>query len=456
MFKIKIINFLTVIIISFSTIILSNFIQFNSFPNNHYGSDDYDQLANNIINFYEFIRIDTHNNINYYFPVLDRVPLYSFVLGVFKLFFDSNKNFFLLNALLFIVSNLIFFKILNFFFSRNLCFVILIIFSSSPLVARAVNSADPQILSYFLLSFYVYFLITSIKEKKNSVINFFLVNFFSILLILTRHNYLFFIIPSIFLLYIYKKKYLKFFISFLIIFFTIFLWSFRNYSKANYFNFSSLTSQALYTEYVVWRIPVEQKKFNDDFINNLRTNYLFKQNPELGKYYKLVDKFYYSEIQRYIKNYPDIFIINFFKGIYAMHGLSSYPTKYLILAKIYNIDYPQDDASIKAILEKNQLNENFLTKSIILIFSLLEIIFSLFLFLILTVQLIRKSSNINLRIVKFLSLSTLLYIIFSGIVSGIYYSERGLVPVFFIYYLILYNFNTNLNFLICKINNKFN
>jgi hypothetical protein len=139
-----------------------------------------------------------------------------------------------------------------------------------------------------------------------------------------------------------------------------------------------------------------------------------------------------------------------------MHGLSSYPTKYLILAKIYNFDYPQDDASIKALLKKNQLNENFLTKSIILIFSLLEIIFSLFLFLILTVQLIRKSSNINLRIVKFLSLSTLLYIIFSGIVSGIYYSERGLVPVFFIYYLILYNFNTNLNFLICKINNKFN
>ena len=358
--------------------------------------------------------------------------------------------------MLFILGNLVFYKILKFFFSRYLCFVILIIFSSSPLVARGLNSADPQILSYCLFSFYVYFLIISIKEKKFSLINFFLVIFFSLLLLLTRHNYLFFVIPSIFFLYIYKKEYLKLFISFLIIFFTIFLWSFRNYSKTNYFNFSSLTSQALYTEYVVWRIPAEQKKFNDNFINDLRSNYLYKQNPELGKYYRLVDKFYYSEIQRYIKNYPDMFIINFFKGIYAMHGLSSYPTKYLILAKIYNFDYPQDDASIKAFLKKNQLNENFLTKSIILIFSLLEIIFSLFLFLILTVQLISKSSNINLRIIKFLSLSTLLYIIFSGIVSGIYYSERGLVPVFFIYYLILYNFNTNLNFLICKINNKFN
>ena len=452
--KIKIV--LSVIILSFIAVLLSYFIQFNSFPNNHYGSDDYDQLADNIINFYEFIRIETHNGKNYYFPVLDRVPLYSFTLGIFKFFFYSNKSFFFLNILLFILGNLVFYKILKFFFSRYLCFVILIIFSSSPLVARGLNSADPQILSYCLFSFYVYFLIISIKEKKFSLINFFLVIFFSLLLLLTRHNYLFFVIPSIFFLYIYKKEYLKLFISFLIIFFTIFLWSFRNYSKTNYFNFSSLTSQALYTEYVVWRIPAEQKKFNDYFINDLRTNYLYKQNPELGKYYRLVDKFYYSEIQSYIKNYPDMFIINFFKGIYAMHGLSSYPTKYLILAKIYNFDYPQDDASIKAFLKKNQLNENFLTKSIILIFSLLEIIFSLFLFLILTVQLISKSSNINLRIIKFLSLSTLLYIIFSGIVSGIYYSERGLVPVFFIYYLILYNFNTNLNFLICKINNKFN
>ena len=452
--KIKIV--LSVIILSFIAVLLSYFIQFNSFPNNHYGSDDYDQLADNIINFYEFIRIETHNGKNYYFPVLDRVPLYSFTLGIFKFFFYSNKSFFFLNILLFILGNLVFYKILKFFFSRYLCFVILIIFSSSPLVARGLNSADPQILSYCLFSFYVYFLIISIKEKKFSLINFFLVIFFSLLLLLTRHNYLFFVIPSIFFLYIYKKEYLKLFISFLIIFFTIFLWSFRNYSKTNYFNFSSLTSQALYTEYVVWRIPAEQKKFNDNFINDLRSNYLYKQNPELGKYYRLVDKFYYSEIQRYIKNYPDMFIINFFKGIYAMHGLSSYPTKYLILAKIYNFDYPQDDASIKAFLKKNQLNENFLTKSIILIFSLLEIIFSLFLFLILTVQLISKSSNINLRIIKFLSLSTLLYIIFSGIVSGIYYSERGLVPVFFIYYLILYNFNTNLNFLICKINNKFN
>ena len=452
--KIKIV--LSVIILSFIAVLLSYFIQFNSFPNNHYGSDDYDQLADNIINLYEFTRIETHNGKNYYFPVLDRVPLYSFTLGIFKFFFYSNKSFFFLNILLFILGNLVFYKILKFFFSRYLCFVILIIFSSSPLVARGLNSADPQILSYCLFSFYVYFLIISIKEKKFSLINFFLVIFFSLLLLLTRHNYLFFVIPSIFFLYIYKKEYLKLFISFLIIFFTIFLWSFRNYSKTNYFNFSSLTSQALYTEYVVWRIPAEQKKFNDNFINDLRSNYLYKQNPELGKYYRLVDKFYYSEIQRYIKNYPDMFIINFFKGIYAMHGLSSYPTKYLILAKIYNFDYPQDDASIKAFLKKNQLNENFLTKSIILIFSLLEIIFSLFLFLILTVQLISKSSNINLRIIKFLSLSTLLYIIFSGIVSGIYYSERGLVPVFFIYYLILYNFNTNLNFLICKINNKFN
>lgn len=452
--KIKILFFL--VIVSFISVFLANSIQFNSFPNNHYGSDDYDQLADNIINLYEFTRIETHNGKNYYFPVLDRVPLYPFTLGIFKFFFNSNKSFFFLNILLFIIGNLGFYKILKFFFSHNLCFVILIIFSSSPLVARGLNSADPQILSYCLFAFYVYFLIISIKEKKFSLINFFLVIFFSLLLLFTRHNYLFFVIPSIFLLYFYKKEYLKLFISFLIIFITIFLWSFRNYSRTNYFNFSSLTSQTLYTEYVVWRIPAEQKKFNDYFINDLRTNYLYKQNPELGKYYRLVDKFYYSEIQSYIKNYPDMFIINFFKGIYAMHGLSSYPTKYLILAKIYNFDYPQDNASIKGLLKKNQLNENFLTKSIILIFSLLEIIFSLFLFLILTVQLISKSSNINLRIIKFLSLSTLLYIIFSGIISGIYYSERGLMPVFFIYYLLLYNFIKNLNFLICKINNKFN
>lgn len=97
------------------------------------------------------------------------------------------------------------------------------------------------------------------------------------------------------------------------------------------------------------------KKFNDYFINDLRTNYLYKQNPELGKYYRLVDKFYYSEIQSYIKNYPDMFIINFFKGIYAMHGLSSYPTKYLILAKIYNFDYPQDNASIKGLFKKKSI-----------------------------------------------------------------------------------------------------
>jgi len=90
--KIKIV--FSVIILSFITVILSYFIQFNSFPNNHYGSDDYDQLADNIINLYEFTRIETHNGKNYYFPVLDRVPLYSFTLGVFKFFFYSNKSFF--------------------------------------------------------------------------------------------------------------------------------------------------------------------------------------------------------------------------------------------------------------------------------------------------------------------------------------------------------------------------
>ena len=161
-----------------SSVFLANSIQFNSFPNNHYGSDDYDQLANNIINLYEFTRIETHNGKNYYFPVLDRVPLYPLTLGAFKFFFNSNKSFFFFFFFLFIIGNLGFYKILKFFFSRNLCFVILIIFSSSPLVARGLNSADPQILSYCLFSFYVYFLIISIKEKKFFLINFFFVIFF--------------------------------------------------------------------------------------------------------------------------------------------------------------------------------------------------------------------------------------------------------------------------------------
>jgi hypothetical protein len=451
--KTKILFFL--IIVSFITVFLANLIQFNSFPNNHYGSDDYDQLADNLINFYEFTRIETHNGKNYYFPVLDRVPLYSFTLGVFKFFFYSNKSFFFLNILLFILGNLVFYKILKFFFSRYLCFVILIIFSSSPLVARGLNSADPQILSYCLFSFYVYFLIISIKEKKFSLINFFLVIFFSLLLLLTRHNYLFFVIPSIFFLYIYKKEYLKLFISFLIIFFIIFLWSFRNYSKTNYFNFSSLLSSSLYIEYVVWRIPLEQKKINDNFINDLRINYLFKPNPKLGTYFKLVDEFHYSQILLYIKNYPEKFMLNFFKGIYAMHGLSSYPTKHIILSKIYNFDYPQDGASIAVNLKKKQFDEVFFVKSIFFIFNLLEIIFALFLFLILTLHLINKSSNINLRIIKLLSFSTLLYIIFSGIIGGIYYAERGLVPVFFIYFLMFYNFRANIEFVINKIKKKF-
>ena len=90
--KIKILFFF--VIVSFISFFLANSIQFNSFPNNHYGSDDYDQLADNIINLYEFTRIETHNGKNYYFPVLDRVPLYPFTLGIFKFFFNSNKSFF--------------------------------------------------------------------------------------------------------------------------------------------------------------------------------------------------------------------------------------------------------------------------------------------------------------------------------------------------------------------------
>lgn len=451
--KIKILFFL--VLVSFITVLLANLIQFKSFPNNHYGSDDYDQLADNIINLYEFTRIEVHNGKNYYFPVLDRVPLYPFILGIFKFFFNTNKSFFFLNILLFIIGNLGFYKILKFFFSRNLCFVILIVFSSSPLVARGLNSADPQILSYCLFSFYVYFLIISIKEKKFFLINFFFVIFFSLLLLFTRHNYLFFVIPSIFLLYVYKKEYLKLFISFLIILFTIFLWSFRNYTKANYFNLSSLTSTSLYTQYVVWRIPLEQKKINDNFINDLKINYLFKPNPKVGTYFKLVDEFHYSQILVYIKNYPEKFMVNFFKGIYAIHGLSSYPTKHIILAKIYDFDYPQDGASITFNLKKYQFDENFFVKLIFFIFKLLEILFSLFLFLILTLHLIKRSSNINLKITKLLSFSTLLYIVFSGVIGGIYYAERGLVPLFFIYFLMLYNFRANIKFIINKIKKTF-
>jgi hypothetical protein len=148
-------------------------------------------------------------------------------------------------------------------------------------------------------------------------------------------------------------------------------------------------------------------------------------------------------------------MVNFFKGIYAIHGSSSYPTKHIILAKIYDFDYPQDGASITFNLKKYQLDENFFVKLIFFIFKLLEILFSLYLFLILTLHLIKRSSNINLRITKLLSFSTLLYIVFSGVIGGIYYAERGLVPLFFIYFLMLYNFRANIEFIINKIKKTF-
>ena len=152
-------------------------------------------------------------------PNLLMPPLYAYYLYIFSLLELKTNNYIFLvllsQVILASISVVVFFKINRFFFTKRISFISSIVFSLFPIYLYASGKISSVSLTIFLaLLFYYYFL--EVKEKS-TYINIFIFSIIGGLLILIRREFiLIFLFTNIYLFFVYKITFKKFFIIFLI------------------------------------------------------------------------------------------------------------------------------------------------------------------------------------------------------------------------------------------------
>lgn len=411
----------------FFSFFLSDFFLVENF---NYGSDDYKEISKSLFDNKAFVREEFFFEIKIYEPVVDRLPLFPLIYGFLMLIFKNENIIFSFNFFLFFLTLKYIFKISRKFFNKNLCFLIVFIISLSLINIKYIQSQNPNVLSMFVITLFVYKSYKIFIEDKKNLKEKLLFIFIIILAVFTRHNNVFLLIPFLFFLFFKNKNFYSLFLIFLVIFF-IFTWSYRNYKVANYFNFSSLSLRTIYSTYVLFNKNEEYQRKYFNYLKNLQNKNLEKiANGEKSNFNKKLDYFYLNEIIVYIVDNKLEYLKNLIKSFLAMYIHSSHKTEDIIFSKILNLDkiYSHELNVGNYLRNEKYIIEKFfyyLIKFFCYIIGFLFCFINLFF-----LMKFKPTSSGKDWFIKSLNFSIILYLLISGFFSGLYYSDRGLLVVY--------------------------
>ena len=267
-------------------------------------------------------------------PSVYMPPLYVYFLYLIKIF---NPDFFIYTySVLFIqiilstLSIYFFFKLNNFFFSKNISLLSSFILSIFPLKVYAATQISSVTLQFFLLILYLYLFFCLYKSKNNQKI---IVLYFSItsgfLILLRGEFYLIFILSILYLLFFKKINLKKSFIIFLISFIVVSPYILRNYYT---FEKIALTKSLGYN---LWKgnnpfASTEGAETAEAFSHN-SINQKIEKIPKNKLYDFHYDKMFFKQGVNYILSDPLFFIKNYTKKAFSFFYFnidSDYPGYY--------------------------------------------------------------------------------------------------------------------------------
>lgn len=247
-------------------------------------------------------------------------PLYAYLLFIIKLVTPASielaKAVLTLQIILSTFSIYIFYKLNNFFFSRNWSIINSFLLSIFPLHIYGSIQISSITLQFFLLISYFYFFFSLYKSKKLYWFNILSFSLVSGLLILTRGEFYLIFVASLICLFFFNKLNTKK----IIFIFLMTLLIVSPYLIRNHFTFNKITLIKS-MGYNLWkgnnlRATVEGYDFVGDEDYEFRDNKTIikiRNLPKNNLYWFHVDEFFFKEALNEIKDKPDIFVGRFIK-----------------------------------------------------------------------------------------------------------------------------------------------
>tara|TARA_B100000315_G_C14559839_1_gene579962 strand:+ start:64 stop:1239 length:1176 start_codon:yes stop_codon:yes gene_type:complete len=267
-------------------------------------------------------------------PSVFMPPLYVFFIFFLKIISPENvelvKAVLIAQIILSTITIFIFYKLNNFFFSRNWSIFNSFLLSIFPLNIYSVTQISSASLQIFLIITYLYLFFSLTKVEKFTWLKIFYFSLISGLLILLRGEFYLIFIPSLIYLIIFKKVNVK--KSIIILFITLLVIS--PYLIRNYFTFNQITLTKS-VGFNLWKgnNPVAKVEGSDSYdarsYNNI--NEKIKQLPKNKLYDFNFDKLFLDEGLNYIINQPLIFIERYVKRFLSFFYFnidSDYPNYY--------------------------------------------------------------------------------------------------------------------------------
>ena len=291
-------------------------------------------LVNNLYNFNSFSLL---NFGDLYLPNLWMPPVYGYFVYFHALIFGLNDNLasYVIASQILIssITSIIFYKIIENFFSKNLSLVGTFIFSLFPLIVYSACQISSASIYLFLLLLFIYCLFKLIENNSNR--NAIIIGILAGILILTRRDFVLIYLFSIFYSIIFLKiNYKKLILIFLISIVTISPYVIRNYMAFDKIIIHSGLG------YNVWKAYNPEAKVEGYYeeskelkrkIDNVKKDIFYRINE---------DKVYLKEAKIYISENPEKYIKLFFKRLFAFYFLdlnSSQPNYYNVFHIIPNL-----------------------------------------------------------------------------------------------------------------------
>ncbi len=278
-------------------------------------------LLNNLIN-YNVLALQNFDG--FLLPNLWMPPLYVYYLYILSLLNLDNQNFVLLvlfsQAILASISIVFFYKINNFFFSRNISFFSSLILSFIPIYLYACTQISSISLTIFLAIIFYYYFFKINKNKNHKYIYVF--SIIAGLLILVRREFIvIFILTNLYMLVFQKISFKKSLLIFIITLITI-----SPYLVRNYLIFDKIIIHSGFG-FNLWKgnnpnsIVEGSEIVKNDFQN------LIDKVPK-DKFYRInEDKIYKDQAIKNIKEDPQKYIFLYFKRTLSFFFIDLESTK---------------------------------------------------------------------------------------------------------------------------------
>ena len=298
-------------------------------------SNEWEKLVRNLRN-HNTLAILNFNE--FYLPNLWMPPLYAYFLYSISLFFET-LNYTYINYVLFTqsilasVTVIIFYKIINNFYSSKISFFGSVIFASLPLNLYASSQISSISLTMFLSAFFYFFLIKLVKTNKKKYLILFAITA-GLLIFIRREFILIFSLSIFFIFFFYKIKLIKILTIIAITVITV-----SPYLIRNYIIFDKIIIQAGFG-YNVWKAnnPLATVEGSGVMSKNL----ILKINKvEKNVYFRINrDKIYLNQAISYIKEDPNKYLKLYFLKIFSYFFVdfnSSDPNYYSFLHVVPNM-----------------------------------------------------------------------------------------------------------------------